>query len=599
MLRIICDGELLDLDSDIKISLVFENPMLSDDRIPAPYSLTYELPLTPSNRRILGYPERPTTKSGFQSRYTEISFNGIVFARGVQSIDEISDKITANFNGAVFPDNIRLGLHEQTYRAIPLGKAELSLQGTYSNRKILETYNDYFKSSTSLNEEKVIAPTVAIRGNEWPNKGYYRQVLSNFINMYDSSRGYSLGETYRNSVPYGNILPAFHIGWLLDHLLPGLITNNFFNTDSNEWYKLHLQSMWHPAYQIKKISPIYDYDRDTQEASLRLADFMPSIPANDFIREILKLPCATLFIKDDQYIIEFNKDVLSRKIIHDINQKVIGIPSVKFEKGKKYGYGYNVEYGSIPADRTLTEVATIGQMLADAEISSYTDESELRTYKIIYSGQVIEAEFDENSVNKCRFTVLYQDMGGSKIEDTATGIKEMEEFDNVFNGEVLRTNLRHIIVYDSDNSPFRQFYYVPETDPIGSSRPTSLVVGLAHGYRNSVNASAEPYIKYPYMSHCNRDAHGIKLGNLSLQYDGEDGLMNQYHKEFRDWISMDKHRLAANVIFSVFELSKLDLRDKYYYKGVKYLIDTMTVTIKHDRIEPAEVEFIEVPDVLS
>lgn len=85
----------------------------------------------------------------------------------------------------------------------------------------------------------------------------------------------------------------------------------------------------------------------------------------------------------------------------------------------------------------------------------------------------------------------------------------------------------------------------------------------------------------------------MRLGDLSLYWNDEDGLGKQ-HKEFSEWIAKDKIVLTANVLLSPLELHDLDLRDKFHVKGRHFFIRSMNVSLKKDKIEPAEVEFIEV-----
>ena len=86
MLEIFTDGEKTDLQPDTEIELTFEQPMIADDRIPAPYSFDYELPLTPRNRRLFGYPDRTASDRMFEKIPSEIVFGGVVVARGTQRI---------------------------------------------------------------------------------------------------------------------------------------------------------------------------------------------------------------------------------------------------------------------------------------------------------------------------------------------------------------------------------------------------------------------------------------------------------------------------------------------------------------------------------
>lgn len=107
MLQIFTDNQLTDLSDDISIDLVFENPLFSTDRIPAAYSLSYDLPLTPRNRRIFGNPDRVAAAGDrFRDHPTRILFDGIEIASGIQTIEEVGETITVNFSGSILPPTI-------------------------------------------------------------------------------------------------------------------------------------------------------------------------------------------------------------------------------------------------------------------------------------------------------------------------------------------------------------------------------------------------------------------------------------------------------------------------------------------------------------
>ncbi len=64
MLEVIVDKtHILNLLSDVQISFIEENPLFVEDRIPSPYSLTFEVPPTPGNLKALGFPSRITSAS--------------------------------------------------------------------------------------------------------------------------------------------------------------------------------------------------------------------------------------------------------------------------------------------------------------------------------------------------------------------------------------------------------------------------------------------------------------------------------------------------------------------------------------------------------
>src|SRR5690606_27976554 len=106
MLQIISNGTALDLPTDIAINMTMENPFMLEDRVPTPYSLTFELPPTPQNLQIFGYPDRigSYTSSNNYNRSIEvvIRFNGLLIATGALILTEYDRTLKVNFSGVDF-----------------------------------------------------------------------------------------------------------------------------------------------------------------------------------------------------------------------------------------------------------------------------------------------------------------------------------------------------------------------------------------------------------------------------------------------------------------------------------------------------------------
>src|SRR5690606_705843 len=58
MLKITLNGTPLNIPPDLQLNLIFENPLLFNDRIPSSHSLSFDLPATAHNLRIFGNPNR-------------------------------------------------------------------------------------------------------------------------------------------------------------------------------------------------------------------------------------------------------------------------------------------------------------------------------------------------------------------------------------------------------------------------------------------------------------------------------------------------------------------------------------------------------------
>lgn len=594
MLEIFTDGEKTDLQPDTEIELTFEQPMIADDRIPAPYSFDYELPLTPRNRRLFGYPDRAASDRMFEKVPSEIVFGGVVVARGTQRIEEVTDRLTVSFTGAVFPDRMRKYLSSLSLGGLSLGSPLPPLDGNDRVRtaQCYTKYNEILTANIASDEACMVAPLEGIKGVEFPESGgsgsYLRQNTL-FVNAYNNGYLFACPGTERTHM--SKILPAFRVGWLFDKLFGAALQNNIFNGDF--WKRLMLVSRWHPKYLVEDDAPPIHIGLG---AGVSYADFLPKMAANEFVSQMLKLACATMFIRGNNYVIEHNGDVLTRSVdVADWTGRMIGEPTVSLEEGMIYDYGYSGEEGRYSDEIVPKEVDSVSDMFADANAG---DEVTLRTYKVATTGQLIESLFDDDTSNRVRFNVVHTSFG--KREEPETDGDEQDDrstFDMKFNGSPLANNLRCDM--EDDETTLGHFSYIPEGDVIEEDRPEDLTVGIYWGLKRSMAVSPAgsvwmPGAYYPYLSYCNYDAQGNRLGDTTLRFDGDDGLLQTRHRVFKEWIERDKRMLSVRVRLSALDLHRLDLRNKVSIRNRTYLIKTLSVVLTPLRIEPAEAELVEV-----
>ena len=597
MLEIIIEGRPVELSSDTSISLTMEQPLTSTDKIPAAYTLSFDLPRSPRNCQLLGHPERITSLGSFAKRSVRIRLAGLEVAAGELSIEEVQEAITVQFVGARFPDNIRKPLYQLDFGKLELGSIDRPISN--NGRYVYDTsaaglaYNDLLKANLTDSAADMIAAPISIADAEYvqvegatPEDPYVNQRRF-FINAFWANndivpgRGYLMYSSRAGRI--SKILPAFRVGWMFEHLFGSGCRNNVF---WEEWQQLVLVSLWHPKYQIKDNTPVWDLSNG--QVSIRLADFMPNVPANEFVAEMLKIACASLYVRNGEYIIERNGDILGRSVYRDWNDKIIGTPTISIEAAQRYNFGYSSGNDEIPAERVITEIGSIQEMIAESERA----DSVLKTYHVTSTGQTFENVFDDTTVNRCRYMLLKQHLGAKQEEDETD---ETEEFDMVTNVSVLKTVPTRYIGRDNDpmaNIDMNKiFYYVPQISEVPEKRPDNLTVALWKGMSQAlVSGVPNMSMPYPYFSHCNYDAEGNKLDDVTLCLTGETLAR---HAAYKAWIEKDKMVVKAEVLLTPLDLHRLDLRDKFYLQGKYFFIRRLEITMTPERLEAAEVEFIE------
>lgn len=585
MLQIYVDDRPIDLSDDISIDLVFENPLFSSDRIPATYSLSYDLPLTPRNRQVFGNPDRVAAAGDrFRERPARILFAGIEIASGVQTIEEISDVITVNFSGSVLPDFI----NRKLYNA-PLGEVVLSYytSGNDSTSIAQTNYDGRLRGNLRDPDSPYVACPLAVKesgetAERDPNNPHdqYLTTRKSFVNLTDRS-----GEGYLHYLTSGGgyllkILPAVKVWYLFDKIFGDRLERNVFK--EGEWAKLCLQTLWHPDYKLTdNLPPWRSVNEDgINKKILRWADFMPDVTVADFVVEMLKLPGCTMYLRGDRFSVEYNDDILKREVYHDL--KLEDGYTISREAGQRYLLSYSDSESLEQTDVEIREAANVVEGMKVMDGSVYVS-----AFRSRYPPQVLQA--DGESVPHLTVVKAYR----PEEEAEESDVEEPATYDMTIQAQVVRCNVRRWWYEDADleGSTLERFY-IPEIERIESKRPDTILLGLYQGLQRHIRYMGEGF-PYPYLSATNYNAYGERLGDLSLEIDTLSGLA-QRHTAFKSWIERDKVVVTGQVLFTALELHDLDLRDKFTFHGRRFFIRTMNVSLKKNRIEPTEVEFVEV-----
>lgn len=574
MLQIFIKGQQVDLLGDTEVAITIEQPMLSNDHIPVPYSVDIDLPLTAKNRIIFGFVDRPGRSSPFESMPAKIFFDGLQITSGEIKVTEIEETITINYNGVIIPSNIDKMAYKQS-----LGKVDFGTDAAKVN------CNKYFIERTEEEFPDIIAAPVSIASRkEWEvqDGNHKTQFASSvWLNGYDAMDGQYLPNQYRRDSYINKILPAFRVGWLFNVLLDGRCQNNIF--DSGDWKRLMILSQWHPKYKSEGNSPVWDVDPEGN-ASITLADFLPGIAANEIITELLKLPCASIYSFGQTFTVELNKDILSRNATVDWTKKVVGRISISEQEAQRYVAGFSKEDQEVASDLEIRDAKNI------LEICSLHPTSELdpATFRIANTGQIIQ-RMSADDLTGIDFKVLQQSMSSKEKDDPDD---DRSDCDMSFGGEVVTTNIG-LLKSTDDPAQGHRWYYVPQISEAATERPDNLLVGLYYGMCREIRWGAKEFYNYPYITHCNYDCRGNKLGDLSLSYLLSEGLMS-YHQDFKNFMERSHRIVKCKVLLNAIDLHNLDMRDKVIYKNRCYYIKSITMTLHPHSIDPSDVELIEI-----
>ncbi|WP_304709036.1 hypothetical protein [uncultured Rikenella sp.] len=585
MLQIYVDDRPIDLSDDISIDLVFENPLFSSDRIPATYSLSYDLPLTPRNRQVFGNPDRVAAAGDrFRERPARILFAGLEIASGVQTIEEISGVITVNFSGSVLP----AALNRKLYH-VEMDKIPLSYNGSFAQETSMVVWDGILRENMKDPDAPFFAPPLAIKDAEpvEPDpdnpEDSFLTTRRSFVNLVDQSLNYIHFRQGSGNWYMLKILPAVKVWYLFDKIFGDRLERNIFK--EGEWSKLCLQTLWHPDYKLTDNLPPWTPDKDAWGKpgyAVWLRDFMPDVWSADFVVEMLKLPCASMYVRGDRFSIESNTDVLSRNVVRDIRLEE-GY-TISREAGQKYVLGHSEASNDLePADVEIRETSSVVEGMKVMDGSVYVS-----AFRSRYPPQVLQA--DSESVPHLTIVKAYR---AEEEEAEESDVEEPATYDMTIQAQVVQCNVHRWLYNDADLEGDRvERFYIPEIERIEAKRPDTILLGLYQGIHDAIRYHGETW-HYPYMSSSNYNAYGEKLGELSLDRDRLSEFSAR-HTAFKQWIERDKLVITGQTYFTALDLHELDLRDKFTFHGRRFFIRTMNISLKKNTIEPAEVELVEV-----
>lgn len=618
MLQIIINQTPLDLPSDISVEISIEHPLCISDRLPVAFSLSFEIPATPANNLILEQPERITSQADFTRKIPgEIRFASFTIITGAFIIEQASvDNITLQFTGATLPDNIRRHLQNHDigtyFHGGPLEQiTQPSGIPSVECEKLTDELAVKLWYETHLRIPNVIAAPLAIKSAPYTAVEFnladpFTNRRAMFCNYYVDGYKHVYHRDQGVCGYLTKVLPAFRVGFLLEKIIGShLKSDNIFNTDLE---RLMLVSTFSSYYDSTTNSPVWKWDQQTHNVSMVLSDYLPDMAANDFLSELLKIPCASLYPQGDTFTIELNDNTLDNVAILDWTDKMVGIPTISRQAGQQYSlaYGGNAAAEPVSPDGPYYRSTTINNILYDPILNAAPDTETSVYVESAVMGQVFRqtvnthlSEIDDNGAGPrhVNYELLSTNIDGTNTDQDPED--EREAFNMSINAAVVTPTIAtevmaddaNIPLFDSKGCSMRRYIYCPQIEQPTSERPNTLMFGLWGGMQNvkTISQTADK-LQYPYISHVPFTPDGTRFCDVSL---APVDLIEKYHKKYQQWIEKDKQIIRTDILLSPSDLEALNLREKIHLAGKDFFIKTINITLRKEHIEPSDIEFIE------
>ncbi|WP_282635778.1 hypothetical protein [Sphingobacterium thalpophilum] len=616
MLEIKVNKINIDLPEDISVAITVENPMFTTDKLPLPFSLSFELPPTPKNLKVFRHINRLGAHDGdklFQAYSCQIYFQSILIHDGVMNATNTQGTIKVSFKGVDFNENLKKALFTKDLGTVDFaGDTTDGYDDTdsyyYSYRQwaaahAYNTDNDYIFAPIAIKtrEDEFGYYSDRIRGFADPRDGHMiyssirnepwwmiRYMYLNCFNATNQSFYYPGGQSGYHSLMF----PQFRLGYIVNQLIGSALTLSPF--DSGILRDVVLPTFYLPFVGNWSMSgPWISSPYKDTPAFLKLQDVMPDIDANKFLQMIFNVFCLTLVAEKGKFRIVHNRDIIAKPVSSNWSDKLLYQIDISSESGKYYDYGFNDR-------KAFTD--NVGYQTV-ATLEALRDEGfDLPNHEVVYE-QLFYVSGTKQYINKKAYyrRVLVENVESWELV-VGYEFKGFEAEPKVDIGDRDKYNARTDInqlylspaVYFRDinmHPDSKQYWIVPKWDPEHEPdgddilprnvRPSSLSLLLYAGTKQVDDKN------YPFLS-------PYENANMSLNWEGEKGLLNLFHKEFKAWVEKSKVRLSGTFLLSALELNKLSITDKVHFQGRNFYIEKLQYTIRRDRIDPVVADLIEV-----
>lgn len=587
-------GRTLDITPEQEITLTLENPLFADDRMPVAVSTGIEFPLSPTNKVEFRFVDVMMIPPAVQKIPAAIIFEGFELFSGELQFDEFSDgTLKYTFVGADATEAFSGNIHEIACR--DYGGMAMS---TFVQNARKGDYPDIGLPMIvrKANSAKIEYPTAAGEAE---------------CSSIDKYANYLYTDT-----PY--IIPAIKAAYLLEKIHPRLIFPSQIQDylDRMAILGTYKPEAWqNDRYGIPYTTPSRNnpYIGDGFNA----AEALPEMTKAEFIANILKMFCATIFPEKGYYNVRTNSSILQDKTFIDWTQKVSDIYAiVAGEAG-----GYSLEYANGEQNYDPAKEEDFGEELAQSIYSASNYEELISKFRTsddyvdvrvtfsgnVYSGKAVKAYlywsrspgvmgkpiFNKTETSIPLIDIVFQ-ANVNKVE-LSEGGGDGQSYENNIGficTPCIPANVATLIYVESTHSQVTLRAMAPVVDipTVGGNRPSDVYIGLLieNNFFDQGNYFTRPE---PYID------GGSEMANTrySIAIGGTNGLYAKFHETFAQWQVKKKDSVKADVVLSPADIAQLKLWRKIMLYNRLFLIKTMEITLSDKATAAfANAEFVEV-----
>ena len=539
MLALKISDKFVDLPNDFAFTMNLKSPIFGDV---GNYSYPFRIPATPRNATILGFPHRvENTGDHFQDFPGSFEWNGITLFCGTAKLKAMNGK---SYEGSIFDGSgdFYYQLKNRNLQQVDMGSKDFASEADglfYLCQSSLNSYpafplacphivnNDYFDPPTDNEELK----KYNFNYSTSPALNYF---LLNTLN------------TYERTI----IVPMLYLRHVLEKLAQGLgytLDDQMFSSHA-DFNRLVLYNSVSCNNGIN--DPLPREPEGYSPQHLIFNYHVPRLKINDFLKGLENYFGLALFVDSTTKtvrIIPLKNIVLNPEYV-EFSRNII---SVSVEK-EETSAGYLLSMSLDEDDAFMANQIGYEQDLISRFAGSVKTIADLPQWPI---GEILSVYYVEN-INE------YYEMSSGKVWQLS-----------------------------SMASLFTKFLFRDGSEKIDSGFSTIwLISQVGNKMTNYRKVTPRLMFTYNYTDPVtNRMYCQSSTDNFSLLYPGQTGLFNMHWKDFLNFrVGTKLVKIQKQMDFR--EIHDFDFSKKYMIGGTKYLVKSLQVTIKKDRIMPALLE---------
>lgn len=557
------EGEHVDLVPNQELSLSIENAMFSNDRIPVAWSTDVELPVSKTNSALFGYIGTMLLPEQRREINVSMYIDAIPAMTGKLKLTGASEgKLQASFVGVSIEDSLVGNLHDAPFARWEFGAAIAGQRPLF----------DEIMESAAQNTRDDFALPLMVRDSEKDTTDNYA------ANAYGGDVMYEFfGIKFLNSPKYSFIVPVIKLSYILriafsDFQIDEAYSNYFDKIGIVGPYRRNSAATPDGKYNL----PI-DENSDTVNFVLDLADSMPDVSLEDFVKNMLAAFGATIFIHQGHTFMKSNQSIVEDNDFIDWTTKISENVDIEFEDGQIYEYGFSgVTDDEFEAD--VTDYNTIADCFKapDDTLVRCLDTGDVyrkiqRSY-IWSSGPGNFQTFQANGLDLAKQESMIPPTG--EIETNSA----LDTFSATSNWIPVKC-IPYVFYYSYDILRWYDGVMLPIIDDpvVGGTRPTTVQFGLLQ-----TGAAGQEYV--PVVQLTSNGFIGYNIGIFTpadppLNLAGENGLYERFHKGFQEWLKKDKTVYKADINLCAADISNLKIWKKIMIFNRLFFIKTLSITL--------------------